>query len=130
MRISAIVLALVVAVGVQRPAPAGDLLSLNFEQGTDPAKIERLRLGTMEATIVPRGPDGKGHCLQIANRKPSTSRGLRIQGPITFQKNLVLAFDHREEIEEGHEGAYLGMIFYVDGSSESPPAPCSPATHK
>ncbi len=115
MRISSILLALIITLGIQLSAPADEILSLDFEQGADPAKIERLSLGKMEAAIAPGGPNGKGHCLQIANRKPSTSCGLRIRGPIAFQKNLVLAFDHREEIEEGYEGAYLGMIFYVDG---------------
>jgi hypothetical protein len=31
------------------------------------------------------------------------------------RKNLILSFHHRAEIDEGYEGAYLGMTFYVGG---------------
>ncbi len=65
--------------------------------------------------IVPGGPSGKGHCLKAVTAAPASYCSIRIEGPIVFEKNLVLSFDYRTEVETDFEGAYLGIIFHVDG---------------
>ena len=105
----------VVLAGVGASASARDVLVIDFEQGSDVAKHERLELRGVDAAIVAGGPDGKGHCLRIHNPQPSTACALRLKGPIEVRKNLILSFWHRAEIEKGFEGAYLGMTFYVNG---------------
>lgn len=98
------------------PALAGrgaDPLLIDFERGLAPNSYEGLDVGKMEAAIVAGGADGRGNCLQLRTREPATSCPLLIRGPVTVEKNLTLSFDHREEIEAGQEGAYLGMGFFV-----------------
>ena len=97
------------------PAPAADILLHDFERGPDVSQYQGLDLGNVEAKIVEGGADGAGHCLQIHNTTPATACPLRLTGPIKVQKNLILAFDYRVEIEEGFEGDYLGMSWFVDG---------------
>ena len=94
-------------------AQAADILVVDFEQGPEMAKYARVALRGVDAEVVEGGPDRKGHCLRIHNAKPSTACPLVLEGPIEVKKNLVLSFWHREEIEEGHEGAYLGMSWFV-----------------
>ncbi len=94
---------------------AAEILRSDFEQGAELAKYAGLSIRGAQAAIVAGGPAGKGHCLRLRNAKPSPYCSLHLIGPIRVQKNLVLSFWHRAEIEEGFEGAYLGMIFYVDG---------------
>ncbi len=106
----------VVALFAARVVSAGEIWSVDFEQGADlKSYAEHLSFGKVKAQIVDSGPDGKGHCLRVDSPGPSSSCPLLVKGPIELQKNLILEFDHREEIEEGHEGAYLGMIFKVGG---------------
>lgn len=97
------------------PAVATELLRIDFEQGDDLSRYERLDWGTLEAAVAPREAPGQGHCLCIHNSTSATSCGVRLEGPVTLTKNLLLSFDYRMEIEPGFEGAYLGMIFYVEG---------------
>ena len=97
------------------PAIVAEPLRVDFEQGQEVSQYDRLDLKSVEAAVVPRGADAEGHCLRIHNATPATQCGVRLKGPVTLTKNLVLSFDHRAEIEPGFTGAYLGMIFYVDG---------------
>ncbi|MDD4267701.1 MAG: DUF4962 domain-containing protein [Pirellulaceae bacterium] len=97
------------------PASKADRLPINFEQGAELADYERLDAGSLDAAVVPREAGAEGHCLRIHNPTPATSCGVRLGGPVKLVKNLVLSFDYRTEIEPGFEGAYLGMIFYVEG---------------
>ena len=90
-------------------------LRIDFEQGEDLSHYTRLDWESIEVTVVPGGADARGHCLRIHNATPATSCGVRLQGPVTLTKNLLLSFDYRTEIEPDCEGAYLGMIFYVEG---------------
>ncbi len=96
-------------------ASAAELPRIDFEQGENLSRYERLDWGSLEAAVVPGGADGRGHCLRLQNATPATACGLRLKGPIALTKNLLLSFDYRTEIEPGFEGAYLGMSFYVDG---------------
>ena len=97
-------------------ASAGEIWSIDFEQGAGlKPYAERLSFAKAKAQIVERGPGGKSHCLRMDSPGPVSSCPLLVKGPIELEKNLILEFEHREEIEEGHEGAYLGMIFYVGG---------------
>ena len=97
------------------PSSAAEPLQIDFEQGTDLKQYERLGLKSVEAAVVPREADAAGHCLRIHNTTPAGFCGVRLEGPMTLVKNLTLSFDYRTEIERGFEGAYLGMIFYVEG---------------
>jgi hypothetical protein len=87
------------------PAIAADLLTLDFEQGPDLARYDRIDLGRADATVVEGGADSKGHCLRLETPKPDGFCAMDLKGPVGVQKNLILAFDHREEIEAGGEGA-------------------------
>lgn len=82
----------------------------DFETGADPARYEGLDTSGADASIVP-GPNG--HCLQLRTREPAGFCGCNLTREFTVEKNLVLSFDHREEIESGYEGAYLGISFFV-----------------
>ncbi len=97
------------------PVIAAERLHIDFEQGAELEQYKRLDLKSPEATVVPRGGNAKGHCLRIHNATPATSCGVGLKGPVTLVKNLMLSFDYRTEIEPGFEGAYLGMIFNVEG---------------
>ncbi|MHC4403797.1 MAG: DUF4962 domain-containing protein [Planctomycetota bacterium] len=94
---------------------AAEPLRVDFEQGEDLSHYECLNWAALEAAVVPSGADARGHCLRIHNPTPATSCGVRLKGPLTLTKNLLLSFDYRAEIEPGFDGAYLGMIFYVEG---------------
>ncbi len=96
-------------------AMAAESLRIDFEQGQELGQYELLDLTSVAAAVVPSGAEAEGHCLRIHNATPATQCGVRLKGPLTLTKNLVLSFDHRAEIEPGFTGAYLGMIFYVDG---------------
>ena len=100
---------------IDTPAQAADILVHDFERGPDLSQYKGLDPGRIEAEIVEGGADGTGHCLKLHNTTPATSCAMRLVGPIEVQKNLILAFDYRVEIEEGFEGAYLGMSWFVDG---------------
>ncbi len=94
---------------------AADLWRVDFEKGADlKAYAAHLRFYP-GSRVVPGGPAGKGHCLAVESAKPVQSVGVRVKGPIRVRRNLVLSFWHREEVEPGFQGAYLGMIFYVNG---------------
>jgi hypothetical protein len=106
-------LSLIVDLTLVMQVSAADLLTLDFEQGPDLARYDRLDLSRAEAAIVEGGRDGTGHCLRLETPKPDGFCAMDLKGPVGVQKNLILAFDHREEIEAGFEGAYLGMSWYV-----------------
>ncbi|MHB8897927.1 MAG: DUF4962 domain-containing protein [Thermoguttaceae bacterium] len=97
-------------------ATAAELPLVDFEQGPELAHYgQRLAWRSLDASVVPAGADREGHCLRLRNTEPSTSCALDIRGPLALARNLTLSFDYRVEIEPGHEGAYLGMSFFVDG---------------
>jgi hypothetical protein len=87
-----------------------DVLFINFEAGDKLSDYKDLDVKDVSASIVEPGADGKGHCLRIQNPEPSAYASLKIKKPIEVRKNLTLSFDHREEIEAGKEGQYLGVI--------------------
>ncbi len=108
------ILALVLAVLLATRAPAqDDLLFYDFEQGADLAAYPALDpSGDVEARIVSPGADGAGHCLLVANPRPSRYDGVLLRQSFEHRKNLLLSFDYRAEIEQGKEAAYIGIIFY------------------
>ncbi len=111
----ALLFCVLVAVSSSSTLTAGDIVNIDFEQGTDAGAYDGLDLRGATAAIIPGGSDGTGHCLKLVTKKPATACPLRISRPIEVVKNLVLSFDYKAEIEEGFEGAYLGMSFFVDG---------------
>jgi hypothetical protein len=91
-----------------------DLWRYDFEDGAVPPK-EAITFGKdLKVDVAPRA-DGDGKCLQLAATKPIVFAQLNLEKPITIERNLILAFDHREEAPAGFEGAYLGMTFYQGG---------------
>ncbi|MBN2449297.1 MAG: DUF4962 domain-containing protein [Lentisphaeria bacterium] len=72
---------------------------------------------SVEAAIVADGPGG-GHCLRLETSTPSAYCQLNLNADVALCRNLVLEFDHREEIEAGFEGAYLGVSFYGEGGRQ------------
>ena len=114
-RATSVLMILLVGWLVGLPADAAETLRIDFEQGAEPGQYKRLDLKSYEAAVVPREGDTKGHCLRIHNTTPATACGVQLKGPVTLEKNLMLSFDYRTEIEPGFEGTYLGMIFYVEG---------------
>ena len=60
-------------------------------------------------------PTARGTACGFEIPCAATFCGTRLKGPLELTKNLKLSFDYRTEIEQGFEGAYLGMIFYVEG---------------
>ena len=91
-----------------------EIWRFDFEDGAVP-EGKGLTYGKgVEVTVVPR-KDIEGGCLQLAATKPIVFAQLNLDMPVTIEKNLILAFDHREEIPDGFQGAYLGMIFNKDG---------------
>lgn len=97
------------------PTSAAETLRIDFEQGAELAQYQQLDCGRLEAAVVPREPGTQEHCLRIHNPAAATQCGVRLKGPVKLVKNLTLSFDYRTEIEPEFEGAYLGMIFYVEG---------------
>ncbi len=97
------------------PTSAAETLRIDFEQGAELAQYQQLDCGALEAAVVPREPGTQEHCLRIHNPAAATQCGVRLKGPVKLVKNLTLSFDYRTEIEPEFEGAYLGMIFYVEG---------------
>ena len=110
---SALLLVAIVLSGIGSQALGAEIFTIDFEQGNAMSAYGRLDKRRVEAAIVEPGPDGKGHCLRIHNPTPSTACPLVVKGPIEVRKNLILSFYHREEIEPGYEGAYLGMSWFV-----------------
>lgn len=94
------------------PLPAEVVFRYDFEQGTDLAAYEGLQFRDCTAEIVPAGPDGDGHCLKLTSKKASRYCTVTIRRPVKLLRNLMLSFDHREEIEEGKRAAYLGLLFF------------------
>ena len=60
--------------------------------------------------VVTPGTGNSGHALRLHNLKPARYAQVTINRPFPLRKNLVLAFDHREEVSSG-SAAYLGVIF-------------------
>jgi hypothetical protein len=100
-------------------AVAGEnVFRYDFESGTDIRKYPELTFQDVEAAIVAPGAGGSGHALRIRNLKPGRYAQLTIKHPFPLQKNFVLSFDHREEIEPGKEANYLG-VGLNDGKGKS-----------
>ncbi|MBM3891125.1 MAG: hypothetical protein FJ388_18590, partial [Verrucomicrobia bacterium] len=94
-------------------ASAGEtVFRCDFEAGTDVGKYPDLSFRDVEAAIVAPGAGGSGHALRFRNLKPGRSAQVTIKRPFPLQRNLVLSFDHREEIEAGGEAAYLGVLLH------------------
>lgn len=92
---------------------AADSLNIDFEKTTDPRHIDRIDYRNVAASLI--AVQGRGHCLELRNNTPSAQCGFSLEGPIRLERNLVLSFDHCEQVESGFEGAYLGIGFFVDG---------------
>lgn len=94
-----------------------EFLRIDFEDGRGPGLHPALSCPAgVRAEIVP-GRDGQGRALRLSNSTPGAFCPLFVQGSFAVCRNLVLEFDHREEIEEGFEGAYLGVSLYgADGA--------------
>lgn len=90
-----------------------ELWRFDFEDGVVPGEGVFTYGNDLQVTVVPRGDEGK--CLELAATKPIVFAQLNLDQPVTIEKNLILSFDHREEVPEGFEGAYLGMTFMKDG---------------
>lgn len=96
---------------------AAEVFTYDFEQGTDLAAYPNLvvdKTATLE--IVPGGPQGQGHCIKVANTAAARYCQLTIKRPMKVEHNLLLSFDHREQIADG-KPQYLGVIFN-QGSSQ------------
>lgn len=103
----------------QIASPAADtggreLWNYDFEGLTAIDEIKGLTWQKQDAKLVQRA-DGKGQCLEIATPGPAVFCQLDIRVPVTIERNLILSFDHRGEIEAGNEAAYLGMSFFSNG---------------
>lgn len=109
MRLAALLAAvLCLGVGVGQ---AAEVFSYDFEQGADLAAYPELVTDrTVTAQVVEGGPQGQGHCIQVTNTAKSRYCQLTIKRPMTMERNLLLSFDHREQIVEGKPN-YLGIIF-------------------
>lgn len=95
------------------------VFTYNFETGSNPSQYPALSFGKeAEAAIVAPGPDGKGHALRIRTTKPSHYVQVTINQPFPLRKNLVLSFDHREEIEPGKAANYLGVLFFDQANKQ------------
>jgi len=92
-----------------------EIFLIDFEQGAGLAAYEGLDAGKLDSDIIEGGRDGRGHCLRLHNDTPATACALRVRRPIEVQRNLILSFDYRVEIEPGYGGEYLGMSWFVDG---------------
>ena len=84
-----------------------------FEKGTEPLERAGLDLRKVRASIDEAGGDRRGSCLLMATPEPAGFCSLQLTQPIVVEKNLILSFEHREEIEAGYDGAYLGIGFTV-----------------
>jgi len=88
---------------------------LDFENASlKELRTNGLDTGKLAVTLV-RSEEGRGTCLRVETPRPADFCGVRVRRPIVVEKNLILAFDHREEIEAGHRGAYLGIALYCKG---------------
>ena len=59
------------------------------------------------------GFGGQGHCLVLRNPEPSRYATVSIRRPIPLERNLVLSFDYRAEIEAGKDAAYVGILLFA-----------------
>ncbi|NQT17766.1 MAG: DUF4962 domain-containing protein, partial [Planctomycetes bacterium] len=116
-RLLALVTVVLLCLAGSPPATAADVFLFDFEDDVSLSEYatEGLDVGGVEAAIVEGGPDGQGRSLRLHNSTPATSCTLRLRRPIEVEKNLILSFDYRAEIEAGCEGDYLGMSWFVDG---------------
>ena len=91
-----------------------EIWRFDFEDGVLPGTDAFGYGKDLAPAVVPRA-GGDGKCLELAATKPVVFAALDLKQPTTIEKNLILAFDHREELPEGFAGAYLGMTFFADG---------------
>jgi hypothetical protein len=93
-------------------AESGVVFRFDFESGAELRKYPELSFNKETgAAIVGPGAGGSGHALRLRNLEPARYAQVGIKRPFPLQKNLVLSFDHREEVEGG-EASYLGTLFY------------------
>ncbi|NOY80946.1 MAG: DUF4962 domain-containing protein [Kiritimatiellaeota bacterium] len=102
------------ALGAKQDGEQAPLWRFDFERDGSGILPRELDPRKMSAAVVRRA-DGQGRCLRITSPTPVVFCPLYVRGPIRVEKNLVLEFDHRETIQPGVEGAYLGIAFYVAG---------------
>lgn len=103
------------ALAICLPAGADEaVFAYDFENGTDIRSCREFSFADVEAAIVATGAGGSGHALRLRNLKPGRYAQVSIQRPFPLRKNLVLSFDHREEVEGGEAG-YLGVLFHDTG---------------
>ncbi|MDD4872871.1 MAG: DUF4962 domain-containing protein, partial [Kiritimatiellae bacterium] len=110
-------LMLVLCVVSALSADDGVVFHCDFEDGTNLNQYPILSFKDVEAAIVAAGTGGTGHALRFQNLKPGRYAQVTIKRPFPLEKNLVLSFDHREEIGAGQQAAYLGVLFF-DGSGK------------
>lgn len=94
-------------------APEKRMVFEDFEGSGDPASYAGLNVRDVQASIVDADAGRSGRCLQLQTAEPAGFCSLNLIQPVEVEKNLLLSFDHREEIEAGFEGAYLGIGFSV-----------------
>ena len=113
MKTLPIILAMLASCAATSRAADNDhtVFSFDFENGTDLRQYPELSFKDAEAAIVTPGAGGGGHALRFRNLKPSRYAQVTIKQSFPARKNLVLSFDHREEVEAGQEAAYLGVLF-------------------
>jgi len=99
-----------------RAAVQQEFLRVDFEDSRGPGKHPALSCPDGIGPELGPGRDGQGQALHLSNTTPSGYCGLDVKQSFEVCRNLVLEFDHREEIEAGFEGAYLGITFHgADG---------------
>ena len=94
------------------------VISLDFEDGRGPGVHPALRCADGIAPAIVPGRGDQGRALCISTVTPSGYCGMDLTQPFAVSRNLILEFDHREEIEAGFEGAYLGITFHGDDGKQ------------
>ncbi len=95
-----------------------EVFRADFEDGRLPGANPALAYADgIAAELVP-GKDGQGQALCLSTTVPSGYCTLYLTQAFPVARNLVLEFDHREEIEAGFEGAYLGITFSGEGGKQ------------
>ncbi len=111
-------LSVAMSLGVAWSAAAAPVFECDFERGPDLAIYEGLSPGDVEAEVVEPGADGTGHCLRARSVKPSRYCTVAITQAFTIERNLVLSFDYKAEIEAGKDSAYVACLFFDANGKE------------
>lgn len=94
------------------------VISIDFEDGRGPGAHPALRCADGIAPAIVPGRGDQGRALCISTVTPSGYCGVDLMQAFGVSRNLILEFDHREEIEAGFEGAYLGIAFHGDDGKQ------------